>query len=776
MLLTVGRISRCYSPISHTIATRCRGFTRLASIVSPIDKPSKTIRNPAPDLNEYWTNWLEKLGSYVHYRHGRRPQPPLRQPSGSPFYNRKKVTERYSKTKATSSTSSNNENSSEGNEEKQENDQDKDRKELLERMKRVFAISLFCYGVLYILSGQHSDVNQTRIVDTTWSDFVNRLLPTGSVSKIIVFPERDIAVIYMYAGAKDINGENLDAIYKMGIPSLSRFETEVRAAELAINLPPENWTQVEYRRLEGYASMLTIGILAIVLAGLYFLFKRVKVSFSMTDMMHNMTKTKFNIIDPHSKGGNLKIKFKDVAGLKEAKVEISEFVDYLQNPAKYVNLGAKLPKGALMTGPPGCGKTLLAKALAAESSAPFISMNGTEFVEVIGGLGASRIRALFKEAKSRAPCIIYIDEIDAIGRKRSEGGSQFGGSSEEEQTLNQLLVEMDGMDSAQGIIVIASTNRPDILDKALMRPGRFDRHVTVDLPTVIERKELFELYLKAIKLDIPIQKYSQRLAQMTPGFSGADIANVVNEAAIHAATNNKKIVTLNDLDHALQRVLAGPEKRSKVLVKEELETVAYHESGHALVGWLLEHTDALLKVSIVPRTSAALGFAQYSPKDRKLFTKEELFDRMCMTLGGRAAENIKFGRITSGAQDDLQKVTKQAYAQVQIYGMSSQIGPLSFSPSPGNERSSQFGKKPYSGQMQKMMDQEVNALVSEAYFTTEKLLRDNIGKLETLAQELLAKEVLGYEDVKKLIGPPTFGEKSVVELADHVLPDPPQEE
>ncbi|TMS38814.1 hypothetical protein L596_005455 [Steinernema carpocapsae] len=771
MLSSLGKLSR-FSPTSFSIAARCRGATRLSSSLSQDTKLRTVDRQQL--AREQWKMFcqhIEEMASVVLYRHRGRYPPNMKRPSsGSPVYSRKMA----EKLNAKRAAGSDGNESQKDKEKEQKSDEEKEKEKRIRDLGRAFGVGLFIYGLVYMLTNDSSQ-EQGKIVDTTWSDFVNRLLPTGQVSRVIVFPERDIAVIYLYAGAKSLNGETLNPMYKIGIPSLARFETEVRAAELAINLPPEHWTSIEYRRLEGFMSMLTIGLLAVFLGGLYFLFRKVKVSFNMQDMMHSMTKTKFNIIDPHAKGGNLKIKFKDVAGLKEAKVEISEFVDYLRNPAKYVSLGAKLPKGALMTGPPGCGKTLLAKALAAESSAPFISMNGTEFVEMIGGLGASRIRALFKEAKARSPCIIYIDEIDAIGRKRSEGGGGgFSGSSEEEQTLNQLLVEMDGMDSAQGIIVIASTNRPDILDKALMRPGRFDRHVTVDLPTVIERKELFELYLKAIKLDFPVNKYSQRLAQMTPGFSGADIANVVNESAIRAATNQKTIVTIQDLDYALQRVLAGPEKRSKVLVKEELETVAYHESGHALVGWLLEHTDALLKVSIVPRTSAALGFAQYSPKDRKLFTKEELFDRMCMTLGGRAAENIKFGRITTGAEDDLQKVTKQAFAQIQIYGMSKLIGPLSFPPSAGNERSSKFQEKPYSGKMQQMMDKEASDLVSQAYFFTEGLIKDNADKLETIAQELLKKEVLSYEDVKKLIGPPPFGDKSVVELADQVLPDPPE--
>ncbi|WKY07868.1 hypothetical protein Q1695_007394 [Nippostrongylus brasiliensis] len=646
------------------------------------------------------------------------------------------------------------------------NEENDPRKELLSKMKRFFAISLFAYGVLYLISPK-SD-GPSGFVNITWSEFVNNLLPTGQIHKIIVFADKDVAYIYTYAGSKTASGEPMANVYRMGIPSLARFEAEVRAAENAVKLPPEHWIPIQYRRVESVSQWFTIILITGLAIGAYFLFKRFKGSFNITDMMSNVTKGKYTIIDPHSPEGKkqLKIKFKDVAGCFEAKQEISEFVDYLKNPNKYTKLGAKLPRGALLTGPPGCGKTLIAKALAAESTAPFISMNGSEFVEVIGGLGASRIRGLFKEARSRAPCIIYIDEIDAIGKKRSEskGGGFGGGSNEEEQTLNQLLVEMDGMGSGQGIVVLASTNRPDILDKALLRPGRFDRHVNIDLPTVSERKEMFDLYLKKIKLDHPFNKYSQRLSQMTPGFTGADISNVVNEAAIRAASTGKKLVSVSELEYALDRVLAGAEKRSRTLVEEEREVVAYHEAGHALVGWLLEHTDALLKVTIIPRTSAALGFAQYSPKDRKLFSKEELFDRMCMMLGGRAAENIKFGRITTGAEDDLKKVTKSAYAQVKVYGMNDVVGTLSF------PLDDDFQIKPFSKKFGHVMDQEASSLVGKAYRRTEDLLRRNAHLLEKIAQELLKKEVLNYDDVKNLIGAPPHGEKHVVELVDNVLP------
>ncbi|KAF8358480.1 ppgn-1 [Pristionchus pacificus] len=665
-----------------------------------------------------------------------------------------------------------NENGEKSSGDKEDDDDKKKKEDMLAGMKRIFAVSLFVYGLIYMISPKSREGTQQGVSMINWSDFVNNLLPTGQIAKIVVFPEKDVAFIYMYAGAKTSQGKPLDEIYKMGIPSLGRFEAEVKAAEAAIGLPPEHWTTIQYRRLEGINQTITFLLIVALFTGAYFLFRKVK-SINMSDMMSTMTKTKYNIIDPQSAEGKskLRIKLKDVAGLHEAKVEINEFVDYIQNPSKYTHLGAKLPKGALLTGPPGCGKTLLAKALAAESSCPFISMNGTEFVEMIGGLGASRIRGLFKEAKQRAPCIIYIDEIDAIGRKRSEGkGGNMGGggSSEEEQTLNQLLVEMDGMDSAQAIVVLASTNRPDILDKALLRRGRFDRHITIDLPNLSERKEMFELYLKKIKCDFTPTSVSGRLAEMTPSFSGADIANVVNESALRAASTTARRVSRNHLEYALDRVIAGPAKKSRVLVEEEREVVAYHEAGHALVGWMLEHTDALLKVTIIPRTSAALGFAQYSPKDKKLFTREELFDRMCMMLGGRVAESIKFNRITTGAEDDLKKVTRSALAQIKLYGMNSLVGPLSF---PSNdEREAGLMMKPYSRKMQSTMDQEVSLLVGQAYRKTEEVIRENMDKLEIIGKELLKREVLSNEDVKKLIGPPPFGSKGVVDFIDTILP------
>uniref|UniRef100_A0A915M377 AAA+ ATPase domain-containing protein n=1 Tax=Meloidogyne javanica TaxID=6303 RepID=A0A915M377_MELJA len=555
------------------------------------------------------------------------------------------------------------------------------------------------------------------------------------------------------------------------VPDLRKFTEQLRNKEIELNIPPERWVDISFYKPNGFSYLIPVILFGIMFGVPLLLTFRLTRKIDIKEMFS--IGQRIRIVDPTSKEGkkNLKIKFRDVAGLHEAKREVMEIVDYLRKPQKYVQLGARLPKGALLTGPPGCGKTLLAKALAAESSVPFINVNGTEFVEMIGGLGASRVRKLFKKAKSSAPCIIYIDEIDALGRKRQ---NQSSGNDEMEQTLNQLLVEMDGMDSNKGVVVVGSTNRVDMLDKALLRPGRFDRHITIDLPTLLERKELFDLYLQKIKKENLLTGVSHRLAQMTPGFSGADIKNVVNEAAIHAATAQKKMVKIADIDFALQKIVAGPEKRSRVLIKEEREIVAFHESGHALVGWLLEHTEALLRVTIIPRTSAALGFAQYSPKDRKLFTKEELFDRMCMMLGGRVAENVIFGKITTGAQNDLEKVTKQAQAMIKWYGMSELIGPISFFPGADADlRSADFTEKPYSKKLGNMIDQEIGKLVADAYYSTENLLRENKDKLEVIAKALLERETLNYEDVKRLIGPPKFGNKQVVDLPEDVLPDLP---
>ena len=444
-----------------------------------------------------------------------------------------------------------------------------------------------------------------------------------------------------------------------------------------------------------------------------------------------------------------KVMFKDVAGCDEAKREIMEFVDFLKSPEKYEKLGAKIPRGALLVGPPGTGKTLLAKATAGESGVPFLSISGSDFMEMFVGVGPSRVRDLFAKAKEQKPSIIFIDEIDAIGRQRGRGGFA-GGNDERENTLNQLLVEMDGFGSTQGVVILGGTNRPDILDKALLRPGRFDRQITVDRPDVKGREQIFRVHLQKITLDGPVSDYSERLAALTPGFAGADIANVCNEAALVAARDAAEFVVLEHFERAVDRVIAGLEKKDKVISRVERETVAYHEAGHAVVGWFMEHAEPLLKVSIVPRGSAALGFAQYLPNENVLATTEQLSDMMCMTLGGRAAEDVMLGKISTGAQNDLEKVTKMAYNMTAVYGLNQKIGLLSF-PKGDNDF-----KSPYSEDTARMIDEEVRELVDKAYLRTVALVREKKAVVESLARALLDKEVLQRHDLVKVLGERPF--------------------
>ena len=464
----------------------------------------------------------------------------------------------------------------------------------------------------------------------------------------------------------------------------------------------------------------------------------------------NIGKSKAQLFD---KGTKVNINFNDVAGLEEAKQEVMEIVDFLKNPKKYTALGGKIPKGALLVGPPGTGKTLLAKAMAGEAQVPFFSMSGSDFVELFVGVGASRVRDLFKQAREKAPCIIFIDEIDAIGRAR--GKNMMMSNDERENTLNQLLVEMDGFGGDSGIIILAATNRPDVLDSALLRPGRFDRQISIDKPDVKGREEIFHVHLKPIKHSEKLAIH--KLAEQTPGFAGADIANVCNEAALIAARKGKSQVEMDDFQDAIDRVIGGLEKKNKIILPEEKKIIAYHEAGHAVCGWYLEHAYPLLKVTIVPRGVAALGYAQYTPKEQYLYNVEQLTDQMCMTLGGRASEDIFFGKISTGAQNDLQQVTKISYAMITVYGMSEKVGNVSFY---DPQQEATF-TKPYSEETGKIIDQEVRDLVDKAYQRTKALLTERKEEVEKIALALLEREVLHQQDVEDLIGKRPYEEKKI---------------
>lgn len=455
----------------------------------------------------------------------------------------------------------------------------------------------------------------------------------------------------------------------------------------------------------------------------------------------NIGKSKAKLFE---KGKGTNVTFQDVAGLEGAKEEVEEIVDFLKNPKKYTALGAKIPKGALLVGPPGTGKTLLAKAVAGEAKVPFFSLSGSDFVEMFVGVGASRVRDLFKQAKEKAPAIIFIDEIDAIGRARGKNGS-FSSNDERENTLNQLLTEMDGFGTNSGVIILAATNRADVLDKALMRAGRFDRQIFVDMPDLPERKEIFEVHLKPIKNDDSVD--IDFLAKQTPGFSGADIANLCNEAALIAARKKQTTVTKQDFLDAVDRIVGGLEKKNKIITPREKETIAFHESGHAVVSWIVQYASPLVKVTIVPR-GRSLGAAWYLPEERQLNSVEQILDEMCTTLGGRAAEELIFNRITTGALNDLEKVTKQAYAMVTVYGFNEEIGNISFYDSRGE----QSFTKPYSEKTAEKIDQEVKKIVDEQYERAKKILLENKDKLTALATKLLEDEVIFKEDLIKIIG------------------------
>lgn len=505
--------------------------------------------------------------------------------------------------------------------------------------------------------------------------------------------------------------------------------------------------RIDYRvvpRSDFTGFILNWGILVLMLFGLWFLMRRMTGGAGPGGQIFNIGKSRAALFDAEN---SVKITFNDVAGLDEAKEEVKEIVEFLKNPAKFTNLGGKIPKGALLVGPPGTGKTLLAKAVAGEAKVPFFSLSGSDFVEMFVGVGAARVRDLFKQAKEKAPCIVFIDEIDAIGRSRGRG--QMPGSNDErENTLNSLLVEMDGFSTDSGVIILAATNRPDVLDSALMRPGRFDRQISIDKPDIVGREAIFRVHLKPLKLAQDVD--AKKLAAQTPGFAGAEIANVCNEGALIAARKNKRAVDMQDFQDAVDRVIGGLEKKNKLILPEEKKTVAYHEAGHAVAGWFLEHANPLVKVSIVPRGVAALGYAQYLPREQFLYTKEQMLDEMCMALGGRAAEDITFGKISTGALSDLERITKMAYSMVTVYGMNDKIGNISFYDS---KQSDYNFTKPYSEATAKTIDEEVKKIIDMSYERTKQLLLEKREMLELVAKELLDKEIIFQADLERLIGP-----------------------
>jgi len=590
--------------------------------------------------------------------------------------------------------------------------------------------------------------------EITWKKFSNEMLANHDVDHIVVV-NKETAEIFLKADKlkdprykdvanKSIGGGTSGPHYFFNIGSVETFNTNLEKVQEGIAQQDRVTVSYEVRKNWGGDFILNWLVpLGLIVLLWVFIMKRMGGSMGGGAQIFNIGRSKAQVFD---KDNTVNITFDDVAGLEEAKLEIKEIVDFLKSPQKYTDLGAKIPKGALLVGPPGTGKTLLAKAVAGEAKVPFFSLSGSDFVEMFVGVGASRVRDLFRQAKEKAPCIIFIDEIDAIGRARGKSVSH-GANDERENTLNQLLTEMDGFGTNSGVIILAATNRADILDRALMRAGRFDRQIYVDMPDVLERQAIFKVHLKPLKTDDSVDV--EFLARQTPGFSGADIANICNEAALIAARQEKKTIARQDFLDAVDRIVGGLEKKNKIITKGEKEVIAYHEAGHASVSWLLQYASPLIKVTIVPR-GRSLGAAWYLPEERQITTTEQLMDEMCATLGGRAAEEITFGKISTGALSDLEKITKQAYAMVSIYGLNKRIGNLSFYDSSG--QSDYAFSKPYSEKTAEAIDEEVRLMIEMAYNRTIKLLTDSKDKLKQLAELLLEKEVIFKEDLESIFG------------------------
>lgn len=625
------------------------------------------------------------------------------------------------------------------------------------------AIIVGIIGFQYLLS----DETTKKI---TYSEFEQTMLIPGDVEKLVAHKSNELVDVEVYIKADRLDQDKYKELIDPNPSALSlapgsgpQFSFTEASAEileqklknsqdsLAGGVQPVGVTYEDRSNpWAGWFISFMLPLLIIVLIWIFLMRRMSGGAGAGGGAIFNIGKSKAQLFDKESQ---INITFNDVAGLEEAKQEVMEIVDFLKNPKKYTDLGGKIPKGALLVGPPGTGKTLLAKAVAGEAQVPFFSLSGSDFVEMFVGVGASRVRDLFKQAKEKAPCIIFIDEIDAIGRARGKN-SMMGGNDERENTLNQLLVEMDGFGTNVGVIILAATNRLDVLDTALLRPGRFDRQISIDKPDLIGREHIFNVHLQPLKLAEEVD--SKKLSAQTPGFAGAEIANVCNEAALIAARKDKKAISMQDFQDAIDRVIGGLEKKNKIISPEEKKIVAYHEAGHAIAGWFLEHADPLVKVSIVPRGVAALGYAQYLPKEQFLYTTEQLIDSMCMTMGGRVAEDITFGRISTGAQNDLERITKLAYAMTAVYGMNHKVGNVSFRE---GSSESQF-QKPYSDQTAELIDEEVRILISEVYERTRLLLLEKQDGLIQIAEKLLEKEILFQKDLEEILGDRPFANKT----------------
>ena len=616
------------------------------------------------------------------------------------------------------------------------------------------------YGIIaMIILGWNMMGPSATPKETNW-DAVKKMITQGDVSKVVVVNQKQAEVFLTetayetYSKEKTYKGipkEGPQLVFEVG--SLEYFQNNFDTAVAA----SEHKVPLTFVTRESMWSDLLISLLPFILIVVLWIviMRNMSRGGGAGNGVFNVGKAKAQVFD---KDSSTKVTFKDVAGLEEAKVEIMEIVDFLKNPQKYKELGGKIPKGALLVGPPGTGKTLLAKAVAGEANVPFFSISGSDFVEMFVGVGASRVRDLFRQAKEKAPCIVFIDEIDAIGRARGKNAG-FSSNDERENTLNQLLTEMDGFGTNAGVIVLAATNRVDILDKALMRAGRFDRQIEVGLPDLHEREEIFNVHLKNLKLAPDLDR--SFLARQTPGFSGADIANVCNEAALIAARHDKKAVDKEDFLAAVDRIIGGLERKNKIITKEEKRTIAFHEAGHATVSWMLKYANPLIKVTIIPR-GKALGAAWYLPDERQITTREQMMDEMAAILGGRVSEELNFGRISTGALNDLERVTKMAYAMVAYYGMSEKVGNMSYYDSTG--QSDMSFTKPYSEQTAQQIDAEVKAIINEAYAMAREVLVTYTDGLHQLAEMLLEREVIFAEDLEKIFGPRPKGRQD--ELAE----------